>query len=76
MEQVQQLAGHSDIRTTQMYYASKERDAEDVARHTYCVSLAFSPDGTQLAAGSAPGIVLVWDEATGPAISNSGRSAA
>lgn len=33
MEQVQQLAGHSDIRTTQMYYAAKERDAEDAARH-------------------------------------------
>lgn len=33
MEQVQQLAGHSDIRTTQMYYATKDRDAEDAARH-------------------------------------------
>jgi len=33
MEQVQQLAGHSDIRTTQMYYAAKDRDAEDAARH-------------------------------------------
>lgn len=33
MEQVQQLAGHSDIRTTQMYYAARDRDAEDAARH-------------------------------------------
>ena len=33
MEQVQQLAGHSDIRTTQLYYEPKERDAEDAARH-------------------------------------------
>ncbi|MFN0019450.1 MAG: tyrosine-type recombinase/integrase, partial [Pirellulaceae bacterium] len=33
MEQVQQLAGHSDIRTTQLYYQARERDAEDAARH-------------------------------------------
>ena len=33
MEQVQQLAGHSDIRTTQLYYHPKDRDAEDAARH-------------------------------------------
>jgi site-specific recombinase XerD len=33
MEQVQQLAGHADIRTTQLYYQQKERDAEDAARH-------------------------------------------
>lgn len=33
MEQVQQLAGHSDIRTTQMYYQTQESDAEDAARH-------------------------------------------
>lgn len=33
MEQVMQLAGHSDLRTTQMYYAPKDRDAEDAARH-------------------------------------------
>lgn len=33
IEQVQQLAGHADIRTTQLYYQSKERDAEDAARH-------------------------------------------
>jgi len=33
MEQVQQLAGHCDIRTTQLYFAPKERDAEEAARH-------------------------------------------
>jgi site-specific recombinase XerD len=33
MEQARALAGHSDIRTTQMYYAAKERDAKDAARH-------------------------------------------
>lgn len=33
IEQVQQLAGHSDIRTTQLYYNQKETDAEDAARH-------------------------------------------
>jgi len=33
MEQVQQLAGHADIRTTQLYYQPKDRDAEDAARH-------------------------------------------
>jgi len=33
MEQVQQLAGHSDIRTTQLYYNRNETDAEDAARH-------------------------------------------
>lgn len=33
IEQVQQLAGHADIRTTQLYYQQKERDAEDAARH-------------------------------------------
>lgn len=33
MEQVQALAGHSDIRTTQLYYQPKERDAEDAAKH-------------------------------------------
>jgi len=33
IEQVQQLAGHADIRTTQLYYQKKERDAEDAARH-------------------------------------------
>ena len=33
MEQVQQLAGHSDIRTTQLYYEPSERDSEDAARH-------------------------------------------
>lgn len=33
IEQVQALAGHSDIRTTQLYYQAKETDAEDAARH-------------------------------------------
>ena len=33
LEQVQQLAGHADIRTTQLYYNQKETDAEDAARH-------------------------------------------
>lgn len=33
MEQVQQLAGHSSITTTQLYFAVKDRDAEDAARH-------------------------------------------
>lgn len=33
MEQVQALAGHSDIRTTQLYYRVRETDAEDAARH-------------------------------------------
>lgn len=33
MEQVQQLAGHADIRTTQLYFQSRERDAEDASRH-------------------------------------------
>lgn len=33
MEKVQQLAGHSDIRTTQLYFNTKERDSEDAARH-------------------------------------------
>jgi len=33
MEQVQQLAGHADIRTTQLYFESSPRDAEDAARH-------------------------------------------
>ena len=33
IEQVQQLAGHADIRTTQLYYQPKERDAENAARH-------------------------------------------
>ncbi len=33
MEQVQAWAGHSDIRTTQGYYMTKESDAEAAARH-------------------------------------------
>lgn len=32
MEQVQSLAGHADIRTTQLYYEKGEKDAEDAAR--------------------------------------------
>ncbi|MGH9840367.1 MAG: hypothetical protein ACREEM_16430 [Blastocatellia bacterium] len=33
IEKVQQLAGHSDIRTTQLYYKPSAQDAEDAARH-------------------------------------------
>ena len=33
MEQVQQLAGHADIRTTQLYFSPGPRDAEEAARH-------------------------------------------
>ena len=33
IEKVQQLAGHSDIRTTQLYYKPSAKDAEDAARH-------------------------------------------
>lgn len=33
IEQVQQLAGHADLRTTQLYYQAKEKDAENAARH-------------------------------------------
>ncbi|MGV3616671.1 MAG: tyrosine-type recombinase/integrase [Fimbriimonas sp.] len=33
MHQVQELAGHADIRTTQGYYMKRESDAEDAARH-------------------------------------------
>lgn len=33
MEQVQQLAGHADIRTTQLYFQPSPRDAEEAARH-------------------------------------------
>ena len=32
MHQVQELAGHADIRTTQGYYMKRESDAEDAAR--------------------------------------------
>ena len=33
IQKVQQLAGHSDIRTTQLYFQSSPKDAEDAARH-------------------------------------------
>ena len=33
IEQVQQLAGHSDIRTTQLYYQPRDSDSENAARH-------------------------------------------
>ena len=33
MGQVHQLAGHSDIRTTQLCFEPKEKEAEAVARH-------------------------------------------
>jgi integrase len=33
IEQVQQLAGHADIRATQLYYQPKKRDAENAAMH-------------------------------------------
>ncbi|RYG98671.1 MAG: hypothetical protein EON58_06415, partial [Alphaproteobacteria bacterium] len=33
MHQVQELAGHADIRTTQGYYMKKDSDAEAAARH-------------------------------------------
>ncbi len=33
IEKVQQLAGHADIRTTQLYYRPSAKDSEDAARH-------------------------------------------
>ena len=33
IQKVQQLAGHADIRTTQLYFQSSPKDAEDAARH-------------------------------------------
>lgn len=33
IEKVQRLAGHADIRTTQLYYRPGPKDAEDAARH-------------------------------------------
>lgn len=33
VEKVQQLAGHCDIRTTQLYYRPSAKDSEDAARH-------------------------------------------
>jgi len=35
IQKVQQLAGHADIRTTQLYFQSSPRDAEDAARHIH-----------------------------------------
>lgn len=33
IQKVQQLAGHADIRTTQLYYRPAAKDSEDAARH-------------------------------------------
>ena len=33
IQKVQQLAGHCDIRTTQLYYQPSAKDSEDAARH-------------------------------------------
>lgn len=33
IQKVQQLAGHADIRTTQLYFQPSARDSEDAARH-------------------------------------------
>ena len=33
IEKVQQLAGHCDIRTTQLYFRPSAKDSEDAARH-------------------------------------------
>jgi site-specific recombinase XerD len=33
IQKVQQLAGHADIRTTQLYYRPSAKDSEDAARH-------------------------------------------
>lgn len=35
MEKVQQLAGHSDIRTTQLYFQPSAQDSEEAARHIH-----------------------------------------
>ena len=39
MHEVREFAGHSDIRTTELYYARKEEDAESAARR---IQVAFS----------------------------------
>jgi integrase/recombinase XerD len=33
IQKVQQLAGHADIRTMQLYYRPSAKDGEDAARH-------------------------------------------
>ena len=33
IQKVQQLAGHADIRTTQLYFRPAAKDSEDAARH-------------------------------------------
>jgi site-specific recombinase XerD len=35
IQKVQQLAGHADIRTTQLYYRPSAKDSEDAARHIH-----------------------------------------
>ena len=35
IQKVQQLAGHADIRTTQLYFRPSAKDSEDAARHIH-----------------------------------------
>ena len=35
IQKVQQLAGHADIRTTQLYYRPSAKDSEEAARHIH-----------------------------------------
>jgi site-specific recombinase XerD len=35
IQKVQQLAGHADIRTTQLYFQASVKDSEDAARHIH-----------------------------------------
>lgn len=35
IQKVQQLAGHADIRTTQLYFRASAKDSEDAARHIH-----------------------------------------
>src|SRR5207247_2681578 len=37
IQKVQQLAGHADIRTTQLYFRPSAKDSEDAARHIHIV---------------------------------------